>query len=166
MRELSVVEVRVSSAQAPPVVVLREIDGGRLLPVWMSAGGAAAIVSATEDPDTSRPCLHDLVGDILDAVGRQLEEVRIVAYHDGQFYAELGLGEASLAARPSDAIALALRAGCPIRCAEDVLEDAAVLETASPEPSGDEVEKFLEFLDSVNPDDFELECGRPEPGEP
>lgn len=158
MRELSVVEVRVSGSESPPVVVLRELDGGRLLPIWMSAQGAAAIVSATEDPDPSRPGLHDLVGDLLDTLGTSVAEVRIVAYDEGQFYAELVVGESTLAARPSDAIALAMRVGCPIRCAEEVLDSAGVRELPDPaetEPGEqDEVEKFREFLDSVNPDDF------------
>lgn len=158
MRELSVVEVRVSGSEMPPVVVLREQDGGRLLPIWMSAQGAAAIVSATEDPDPSRPGLHDLVNDLIASLGASVTEVRIVAYDEGQFYAELLVGESALAARPSDAIALAMRMGCPIRCSEDVLDAAGVQdlpEVAEAEPGAqDEVEKFREFLDSVNPDDF------------
>lgn len=158
MRELSVAEIRVNGTDSSPVVVLRERDGGRLLPIWMSAQGAAAIVSATEDPDPSRPGLHDLVSDLLDSVGASVTEVRIVAYDEGQFYAELLVGESTLPARPSDAIALAMRVGCPIRCAEDVLDDAGVHELPDPaetEPGAqDEVEKFREFLDSVNPDDF------------
>lgn len=155
MRELSIVEVRVSSPDAPPVVVLREVDGGRLLPIWMSAGGASAIVSATDDPDPSRPCLHDLVTELLETLGTSLTEARIVAYDDGQFFAELVLGDATLSARPSDALALALRLGCPITCSDKVLDDAGVVETPEAEPGGeDELEQFREFLDSVNPDDF------------
>ncbi len=155
MHELTVVEVRVRTRGSTPVVVLQEVDGGRLLPIWMSAGGAAAIVSATEESDVGRPGIHDLVGDLLSAWSTQLDEVRIVGYDEGQFHAELRIGEAVLAARPSDAIALALRAGCPIRCADEVLEAAGVAATEQePAPPEDEVEKFREFLDQVNPDDF------------
>jgi bifunctional DNase/RNase len=156
MRELSVQEVRVSTSGTAPVVVLQEAEGGRLLPIWMSAGGAAAIVSATEPPDPARPCVHDLVSDLLATLASSLDQVRIVGFEDGQFFAELVLQGTVLAARPSDAIALALRAGCPILCAEEVLDEAgvrAVPEVA--EAPDDEVEKFREFLDSVNPDDFE-----------
>ena len=121
----------------------------------MSAGGAAAIVSATDDPDPSRPCVHDLVSDLLAALSGTLEEVRIVGYDEGQFFAELQLEGTTLAARPSDAIALALRVGCPILCADEVLDAAGVLLAASDPPGGEEeVEKFREFLDSVKPDDF------------
>ena len=156
MRELTVQEVRVSTSGSAPVVVLQEADGGRLLPIWMSAGGAAAIVSATEPPDPARPGVHDLLNDVLTTLSSSLDQVRIVGFEDGQFFAELVLQGTVLAARPSDAIALALRVGCPILCAEDVLDEAGVqLAPQAPEAPDDEVEKFREFLDSVNPVDFE-----------
>ena len=142
-------EVRVSVLGEAPVVVLRERVGDRLLPVWMSSGGAAAIVSATEEPDDERPDLHDLVSGMLATAGAALTEVQITAYDEGQYFAELHVGEYVLAARPSDAIALALRAECPILCADEVLDAAAVL----PHPQ-EEVERFREFLDTVVPDDF------------
>lgn len=155
MRELTVVEVRVSTSGAAPVVVLQEVGGDRLLPIWMSAGGAAAIVAATEEPDAERPAIHDLVGELLTALGGDLEEARIVAYAEGQFHAELVVGGTELSCRASDAIALALRAGRPIKCAEGVLEEAGVAAVATPAKAPEEeVEKFREFLDSVNPDDF------------
>ncbi|MGC3955634.1 MAG: bifunctional nuclease family protein [Propionicimonas sp.] len=122
MRELTVSEVRVSTSGTTPVVVLREVDGDRLLPIWMSAGGAAAIVAATEEPDPARPAIHDLVGELLTSLGGGLDEARIVGYEDGQFYAEVVVDGTELACRPSDAIALALRVGRPIRCTEDVLD--------------------------------------------
>lgn len=155
MRELTVAEVRVSTSGTAPVVVLQEVGGERLLPIWMSAGGAAAIVAATEQPDSERPAIHDLVGELLTALGGELEEVRIVAYSEGQFHAEVVASGVELACRPSDAIALALRAGRPIRCAEEVLVEAGVSPgPIPPEAPEEEVEKFREFLDSVNPDDF------------
>lgn len=155
MRELTVVEVRVSTSGAAPVVVLREVEGERLLPIWMSAGGAAAIVSATEEPDPERPGIHDLVGELLTALGSRIDEVRIVGYDEGQYHAQVVVDGTELAARPSDALALALRSGRPIKCTEEVLEAAGVsAEPTSPDAPEEEVEKFREFLDSVNPDDF------------
>lgn len=154
MRELAVVEVRVSTTGTTPVVVLREVGGDRLLPIWMSAGGASAIVSATDPPDPERPPIHELVGDLLTGLAAEITEARIVDYSDGQFFAELVVDGVSVHARPSDAIALALRSGRPISCADEVLEAAGVLPAASPEAPEEEVEKFREFLDSVNPDDF------------
>lgn len=155
MRELSVAEVRVSTSGMAPVVVLQEIGGERLLPIWMSASGAAAIVAATEEPDPERPAIHDLVGELLNSLSGGLDEARIVGYAEGQFHAEVVVDGMELACRPSDAIALALRAGRPIKCAEEVLAEAGVNAVAvSPEAPEEEVEKFREFLDSVNPDDF------------
>lgn len=164
MRELNVVEIRVSTGDAVPLVVLAEVGGReRLLPIWMSHGGASAIFSATEDPDPDRPAIHDLAWQLIEASGQTLESVRITNYADGQFFAELVLGEQRLAARASDAIALALRASCPIECAEEVLDEAGVQagegETAEPAPPEDEVERFREFLDSVTPEDFTGEGG-------
>jgi bifunctional DNase/RNase len=156
MRELTVVEVRVSTKGTAPVVVLQEVNGDRLLPIWMSAGGAAAIVAATEEPELERPAIHDLVGELLSSLGGGLDEVRIVGYDEGQFYAEVVVDGVELACRPSDAIALALRAQRPIKCADDVLEEAGVSSAAATAETPEvEVEKFREFLDSVSPDDFD-----------
>ena len=149
MRDLEVVEVRVAMSGEPPVVVLREVAGDRLLPIWMSAGGAAAIVSATDRPDGHRPCVHDLLVRVIRELGAQVREARIVRQLEGQFFAELDLGDRVVAARPSDAIALAMRLGRPIKCTDEVLAEAGV--DSRP---GDEFDRFREFLDQVNPDDF------------
>jgi len=158
VRELKVVEIRVSTGDTSPLVVLAEVDGReRLLPIWMSHGGASAIFSATEEPDPSRPAIHDLAWQIIEASGDPLERVELTGYSDGQFFAELVFGTRRLAARASDAIALALRANCAIECADEVLDQAGVLaetETPPDAPPEDEVERFREFLDSVTPEDF------------
>lgn len=166
MREVRVVEIRVSTGDSPPLVVLEEIDGaGRLLPIWMSHGGAAAIFSATEDPDDRRPNIHDLAWRLAESLTEPLDAVRITAYEDGQFFAELVLGEKTLVARASDAIALALRIGCPIQCVDEVLDEAGISagEALVPpaEPAEDEVERFREFLDTVTPEDFTGDEGKP-----
>ncbi|MBK9697738.1 MAG: bifunctional nuclease family protein [Propionibacteriaceae bacterium] len=160
MRELRVEEVRVSTPDMAPLVILAEVEGDRVLPIWMSATGAAAIVGATDDPDPYRPGIHDLVSDVVDTLGGTLQEVQIVAYDDGQFFAEVVVQGVPLAARPSDAIALALRTGCPIRCADDVLDTAGVhlnppgVADRPEAPPEDQVQRFREFLDNVSPDDF------------
>jgi uncharacterized protein len=158
--ELKVAEIRVAGSETPPVVMLAEVDGERLLPIWMTHGGAAAILGATEDPDERRPSIHDLAGVIVAEFGESgLSAVHIVGCEDGQFFAELVFPDRHLPARPSDAIALALRVGCPILCAPEVMETYAVAAevavTSGDEVGEDEVERFLEFLDTVTPDDFE-----------
>jgi bifunctional DNase/RNase len=166
VREVKVVEIRVSTGDSPPLVVLAEVEGdGRLLPVWMSHGGASAIFSATEEPDAQRPNIHDLAWRLAEAASDPVEAVRITDYADGQFYAELVMGERTIASRASDAIALALRIGCPIQCAESVLEEAGVSAedgiAGTVEPAEDEVERFREFLDTVTPEDFTGDEGKP-----
>lgn len=167
MIELKVAEIRVAGSDMPPVVVLAEIGGAeRRLPIWMSHGGAASILGATEEPDARRPSIHDLAGVIVGATGDgELQAVHLIDYEDGQFYAELVFPAQNLPARPSDALALALRIGCPIRCTESVLDACGVAaESTLPADSGkaeQEVERFLEFLDKVTPEDFSGEKDQP-----
>jgi len=90
--------------------------------------------------------------DVIGALGRELEQVRITDIQDGTYFAELVFdGDLHVSARPSDSIALALRSGVPIHAEETVLTEAGLL---IPDEQEDEVEKFKEFLDSVSPEDF------------
>jgi uncharacterized protein len=167
MIELKVAEIRVAGSDTPPVVVLSEIAGaGRLLPIWMSHGGAAAILGATEEPDPLRPSIHDLTSVIVSEFSEgELQAVHLTGCDEGQFFAELVFGERSLPARPSDAIALALRVQCPIRCSADLLDEYGVpadaMTGSDSGPAEEEVERFLEFLDTVTPDDFTGEDDKP-----
>ncbi|HSK26569.1 MAG TPA: bifunctional nuclease family protein [Jiangellales bacterium] len=152
MRQLDVVGVRVEMPSNQPIVLLREVDGERYLPIWIGAVEATAIAFAQQGVVPARPLTHDLLRDVLDALGRQLEQVRITELRDGVFYAELIFGDGvEVSARPSDAIALALRTSTPIFGAEPVLEEAGI---TIPDEQEDEVEKFREFLDQVSPEDF------------
>ncbi|ROP45606.1 bifunctional nuclease family protein [Pseudokineococcus lusitanus] len=156
MRELEVVGVRVEMPSNQPIVLLRETGSERYLPIWVGAPEASAIAFAQQGVVPPRPLTHDLMTDVIGALGRTLEQVRIVAVRDDVFYAELVLdGGVVVSARSSDAIALALRVGCSILGAEEVLDASAV---GVPEEEGeaeDEVERFREFLDQVSAEDFE-----------
>jgi uncharacterized protein len=136
-----------------PIVLLREVAGERYLPIWIGAVEATAIAFAQQGVVPPRPLTHDLLRDVLEATGNTLTEVRITDVKDGVFYALLVLDSGSeVSARPSDSIALALRTGTRIVCAEDVLDEAGLSVPAEQE---DEVEAFREFLDHVTPEDFE-----------
>ena len=151
--ELSVVGVRVELPSQQPIVLLKEIDGERYLPIWIGAVEATAIAFAQQGVVTARPMTHDLLRDLLTALDRPLVSVTITALKDGVFYAELGFdGGLTVSARPSDAIALAMRTGAVIRGEEAVLAEAGI---AIPDEQEDEVEKFREFLDTITPEDFE-----------
>ena len=140
-----------------PIVLLREVSGERYLPIWIGAVEATAIAFAQQGVVPPRPLTHDLMKDLLEALGQELTEVQITDMKDGVFYANLVLGSGvEVGARPSDSIALALRTGSRIMCAEEVLDEVGL---AVPAEQEDEVERFREFLDHVTPEDFERTDG-------
>jgi hypothetical protein len=153
VRALDVVGVRVEMPSNQPIVLLREVDGERFLPIWIGAAEATAIAFAQQGVVPARPLTHDLMRDVIEALGARLVEVRITALRDGVFYAELVFADGvEVSARPSDSIALALRTGSPIVGSEEVLAEAGIV---IPDEQEDEVEKFREFLDQISPEDFE-----------
>lgn len=152
MKRLEVIGVRVEMPSSQPIVLLRETGGDRYLPIWIGAVEATSIAFAQQGVLPPRPLTHDLLKDVLLAVGSNLEQVEISEIKDGVFYATLKLANGvELSARPSDAIALALRTGSPIFGGEALLDEVGI-EIA--DQSDDEVEKFREFLDQIEPEDF------------
>jgi uncharacterized protein len=153
VREVDVLGVRVEMPSNQPLVLLREVTGERYLPIWIGAVEATAIAFAQQGVVPPRPLTHDLVKNILEATGNELTEVQIVDVKEGVFFANLVFASGvEVSARPSDSIAIALRAGVRVVCAEEVLAEAGV---AVPAEQEDEVERFREFLDQVTPEDFE-----------
>lgn len=140
-----------------PCLVLREAEGeGRLLPIFIGGPEATAIAFALEEVETPRPMTHDLMKDLLDEVGARIERVVVTELRDATFYAEIILRAAgevhTVSARPSDAVALAVRYGAPVFAEEGVLEVAGrAVDEGVPE---EVVEQFKEFIEQVNPDDF------------
>src|SRR3954462_15568496 len=119
--------VRVEMPSNQPIVLLREVTGERYLPIWIGAVEATAIAFAQQGVVPPRPLTHDLLKDVLDATGNLLTEVRITEVNDVIFYATLVLSSGvEVSARPSDSIALALRTGSRIVCAEEILDDAGI----------------------------------------
>ena len=113
MSEMRVVGVRVELPANQPIVLLRETHGDRYLPIWIGAVEATAIAFEQQGVKPARPLTHDLLKDVVGALGRRLEQVRITDLQEGIFYAELVFdGGVKVSARPSDSVALALRAGC------------------------------------------------------
>jgi len=152
VRELSVVGVRVELPSNQPIVLLKEVDGDRYLPIWIGAVEATAIAYEQQGVKPPRPLTHDLMRDILTALDAPLRAVEIMELKDNIYFADLLLGDGvRVSARPSDSIALALRVGAPIRCAEQILTDVGIV---IPDEQEDEVEKFREFLEQVTPEDF------------
>ena len=149
---VEVVGVRIEMPSNQPIVLLKEIDGVRYLPIWVGAVEASAIAFAQQGLIPSRPLTHDLFTSVLQILHADVLRVEITDLIDGIFFAELHLtGGVTISARPSDAIALALRAGAAITASDSLFEKAGI---EIPDQSEDEVEKFREFLDQINPDDF------------
>jgi uncharacterized protein len=162
--QVEVVGVRIEMPSNQPIVLLKEIDGTRFLPIWIGAVEATAIAFAQQGLEAQRPLTHDLIENLLERVDITLTSVHITEIKDGVFYAELLLRNSEgalepLSARPSDAIAIALRTKSTIMVDSDLLDEIGIdiPEQIANEVSaaGDqELEAFREFLDGINPEDF------------
>ena len=140
-----------------PIVLLRESTGERYLPIWIGAVEATAIAFAQQGVVPPRPLTHDLLKDVIEATGNTVAEIRITEMRENVFYATLALNSGvEVSARPSDSIALALRTGARIVCAEEILDESGI---AVPDEQEETVEQFREFLDHVSPEDFEQRPG-------
>jgi hypothetical protein len=156
MIEMELAGVRVELPTNQPIVLLKERDGERYLPIWIGAPEAAAIALALQGVETPRPMTHDLLKNILDDLGVTVHRIVVTELREGTFYAQLDMqrngDRFEVSSRPSDAIALAVRMSVPIFADEDVLSEASIL---IPGDEEEEVEKFREFLDQVRPEDFD-----------
>jgi bifunctional DNase/RNase len=156
MIEMELAGVRVELPTNQPIVLLKEKDGERYLPIWIGAAEAAAIALSLQGVVTPRPMTHDLMKTILEDLGVTVNRIVVTELREGTFYAQLDMARngdrLEVSSRPSDAIALAVRMAIPIFANEDVLEEASIL---IPGDEDEEVEKFREFLDNISPEDFE-----------
>jgi len=156
---LSLVGVRVEVPTNQPIVLLREQEGPRFLPIFIGTPEATAIVYALQEMETPRPMTHDLFKAVLDEIAARIEKVEITELHTGTFFAIIEIvqnGEKKrISARPSDAIALAVRydSDVPIFADEAVLDEAGVVFDSEQEEE-QQVREFREFLESVTPEDF------------
>lgn len=165
MIALTLGEVRMTDVAREPVIILRESEGDRILPIWVSAAAAHAVLAAT-DPPAPTPGTHDLVLEILATFGKSVDAVRILSVDEGVFSAVILIGNVAVDARVSDAVALALRSGAQILASEEVMAAASLREETSRVgesqlEADDQVQRFRDFLDSINPDDFDGAGGQP-----
>ena len=164
MLEVRLTAVRVDLQSNTPVVLLEEKDGsGRSLPIFIGASEATAIAFAIQGVEVPRPMTHDLLKDVVDALGAKVLRVVVTEVRDATYFAEIHLlqGERRIiiSSRPSDAIALAARTDAPLYVADDLMAAAGVvIETEEPDAEGEGSEElvgeFREFLDNVRPEDF------------
>ena len=156
MVEKELVGVRVELPSNTPIALLRERSGERrVLPIFIGGPEATAIAFALEEVSTPRPMTHDLMKSIMDHHGRTMKKVVICELREGTFFADITMdyegNPYKIDARPSDAIALAVRTGVSIYSDEHVLNEASVFIQTEDE---DEIERFRDFLKDAKPEDF------------
>ncbi len=138
-----------------PVIILRDLEAHRFLPIWIGQFEATAILMEIQGIKPTRPLTHDLLKALIDTLKVKLKRVIINDLREGTFYAQIHLlqdgEEIEIDSRPSDAIALAVRVGVPIYVTEKVIEKASIVTEEGEEL---EVEKFREFLNKIKPEDF------------
>jgi bifunctional DNase/RNase len=155
MVEMSVAGIALDAASRSPIVLLRDPSGRRQVPIWIDQSQAQNILAGLSDQKPPRPLSHDLMAALLEAGGLRLERVVIHAIEDATFRAVLKLSrsgepaEIELDARPSDAIALAVRTGSGVWMLEEVVADASIPVDAEADAEDDA--DFRRFLDSTSP---------------
>lgn len=174
-KELYVAGLVLDPASNAPIVILKNSDGDVCLPIWIGLAEATAIASALKQVAISRPMTHDLLRILIEELGAQVVRIYIRGVENNTFLADIelkvGSGQRTIDARPSDAIALAVRTNSPIIVSEEVLEKARVelvpivagegemledLSTATIDEQFTEIDqdKWQEILESMDPDDF------------
>ena len=163
--EMELVGVRVDMPSNTPVLLLREQEGERrLLSIMIGGPEAQAIAFALDGVETRRPMTHDLITTLIEEFGARIDRIVISALRDDIFYADIVLEAQDdthvVSARPSDAMAIAVRVGTPVYAEEAVLAEVGYIETVEEDDEDDGrdpdevVEEFREFIDQVNPEDF------------
>jgi hypothetical protein len=156
MIEMHVAGIAVDAANQSPIIILRDTYERRALPIWVGRAEANAILQALEDHKPTRPMTHDLILSSWETWGIKVERIVIHALMDNTFYAVLttinGEKKQEIDCRPSDAIAIALRANVPIWTVEEVIAEASLPMNQDADEA--EREEFHNFLENVNPSDF------------
>lgn len=154
---MDLVGIRIELPTNTPIMLLREQGGDRYLPIWIGTPEATAIAIAHDGIQTKRPLTHDLVTALIEELGATVHSVVVTELRGGTFYADLnvriGNDTHHISARPSDAVAIAVRAQAPLFADKELMDEAGV--EIQDEQDEDVIEKFKEFLDRIDPTDFE-----------
>ncbi len=158
MQQMQIYGVSFDMVGKQPIVLLKTVEGSRFLPIWIGHPEAAAILMKLQGASTPRPMTHDLLNELVERLDAKIDRVSVTELRDNTFYASITLSingsEVEIDARPSDAIALAVRCSAPIFAAEDVIEESSIEFEHEVEDQEEVVEKFKDFLDDVTPEDF------------
>jgi len=158
MIEMKVMGIALDTRTGSPIVVLNDINNRRALPIWIGSAEASAIIRKIEDIDVSRPMTHDLIVNLVDQLGYRIDRIEINDVNKETYYATIFIldkesKEITLDARPSDAIAVAIRVDAPIFVTANVLANGGV--SCDTQKDEEESEEFRNFIQSIKPSDFE-----------
>jgi len=157
MIEVSVDSIRASLMSQHRVVILKDVDSERYLPIWIGPFEAEAITLELQEVELARPLTHDLLKAVITKMGAKVSHVLVNELRNDTFYARVVLDNnghpLEVDSRPSDAIALAVRAKAPIFVAESVMEKAAIMPDEGMSPSDeDKLSAFRDFVDTLDLD--------------
>jgi bifunctional DNase/RNase len=166
MHEMVIYGVSFDLVGKQPIVLLKTADGNKFLPIWIGHPEAAAILMKLQGASTPRPMTHDLVTEIISQLDAQVVRITVTELKENTFYASITVqqngSEIEIDSRPSDAIALAVRADAPIFAAEEVIEESAIEFEGEDVNEEEIVSEFRQFLDEVTPDEFAEAAGEEE----
>lgn len=153
--EMAVVAVTLDPLTNMPIIILKNVNGNKTLPIWIGLLEASAIATEIEKIKVARPMTHDLIKNMLSTLGMKVEKAVITDLKENTYYAVITLVDSygktfEIDSRPSDAIALSLRAGCKLFVEEDVITKSHSIEYAKK----DEVDKWAEYLENLSPEAF------------
>jgi bifunctional DNase/RNase len=153
---MELVGIRIELPSNVPILLLRERDGSRYLPIWIGPNEATAIALALQGVEPQRPMTHDLLKLVVESLDAEVVRVDLTELVGGTFFANLVLDQQGtdtvISARPSDAVAVAARTGSPVFADRALLDDAGV--EIEEDGQEDEIERFREFLEDITPEDF------------
>jgi bifunctional DNase/RNase len=158
-REMTVSGLTIDPFTNSPIMILKDVASDKAVPIWIGLLEATAIASELENIKFSRPMTHDLLKNIMELMETQVIKVEVCDLRDNTYFALIylnrGGSELTIDARPSDAIALALRAKAPIFVADEVIKKARRVDLSAQEAiTTDDAKKWTEILESLDPDDF------------
>lgn len=158
MIEMKVMGIALDTRTGSPIVVLHDLDNRKALPIWIGSAEASAIIRKIENLKVQRPMTHDLIIDVIEKTGYEVDRIEISDVDDDTYFATIYLKndkgeEKEIDSRPSDAIAVAIRVNAPIFVSSSVIAEGAI--SSDLQKDQEEAEEFKNFIQSIKPSDFE-----------
>ncbi len=158
MLEMKVMGIAIDTRTGAPIVVLHDLDNRKALPIWIGSAEASAIIRKIENISVTRPLTHDLIIDIIEKTGYEIDRVEINDVENDTYFADICLkdknreNEIRIDSRPSDAIAVAIRADVPILIGTSVMAEGAI--SVNSQKEEEEAQEFKSFIQNIKPSDF------------